>query len=294
MIKRIIEINSPAILTTKNRQLVISREGEGIEFAPIEDLGVLILDNPAITHSLGLITACSENNVAVITCDNKHLPSAVYLPVTGNSLQTKTLAMQVKISQPLRKRVWQALVKAKIQEQAKVLKTIFGDGDQLHDLAANVKSGDPQNVESQAARKYWQNLFGPNFKRDRNLPGINAMLNYGYIVIRAAVARAIVGTGLHPSLGVHHRNQYNNFCLADDLVEPLRPVVDMTVYVLSQKIDGEPLVTKEFKKSVLEILNREFMINKLKLPLFVALHYYAASLRKVFAGESEGLEIPRS
>lgn len=292
MIKRIVEVGTPARLTIKHKQMVIKHDGVESASVPIEDLGILILDHLAITQSTGLLSACLKNNVAVVACDNKHLPNSMFLSFNGNSLQTKTISKQIQIKMPLRKKLWQAIIKAKIGEQAKVLNKTKGDSHPLSTLITRVKSGDSSNVESLAARLYWQKLFGQDFQRARERAGINSLLNYGYTVIRAAVARAIVSTGLHPSLGLHHHNQYNNFCLADDLMEPLRPAVDMTVYQIIHDTDNEPDVTPEFKKSFLEILNKEFYINTRKFPLLVSLHYYAASLRKVICDESKKLEIP--
>ncbi|MBI5893695.1 MAG: type II CRISPR-associated endonuclease Cas1 [Deltaproteobacteria bacterium] len=257
MIKRIIEISNPARLSLKNQQMVVEREGFETTTVPIEDLGVLILDHPAVSHTHGLLTACSENNVAVVICDRKHMPSAVFLPLDGNSLHSKTIAEQIQIKEPTRKRLWQEIIQAKIRGQSKVLHQAVGDGSPLPQFAARVRSGDPENLEAQASRIYWQKLFGPDFRRDPDGSGINILLNYGYAIMRAAVARAIVSTGLHPSLGLHHHNQYNSFCLADDLMEPLRPAVDMKVYELCKTLTGEPELTPDTKRFILEILNRK-------------------------------------
>lgn len=292
MIKRIIEVSNPARLALKNQQMVINREEVEPALVPIEDLGILILDHPQISHTQGLLLACSENNVAVLVCDNKHLPVAILLPFESNSLHTRILAQQVQITVPIRKRLWQAIVKAKISEQAKVLQHVAGDSQPLSSYITRVRSGDPENVEAQAARVYWQRLFGTTFHRDKDLTGINTLLNYGYAVMRAAVARAIVSTGLHPSLGLHHHNQYNNFCLADDLLEPLRPAIDLKVFEISKSINDEPELTPDNKRALLEILSSDCIINKQKLPLMAALHYYAASVRKVIFNENKQLEIP--
>lgn len=243
MIKRIVEINNPSRLTLKNGQMVIYIEGLESATVPIEDLGVLILDHPQISHTQGLLSACSESNVAVLLCGNKHLPVAVLMPFEGNSLHTLTIAQQIRITEPIRKRLWQAIVKAKIRKQAEVLQYVTGDNHPLQLYIERVRSGDPENIETQAARIYWQKLFGPIFRRDRNALGVNGLLNYGYAVMRAAVARAIVGTGLHPSLGIHHHNKYNNFCLADDLLEPLRPAIDLKVFEISKASTVEPELT---------------------------------------------------
>lgn len=292
MIKRIVEISNPSYLHLRNRQMVIEREGAEIGSVPIEDLGMLILDHPGISHTQGLLTACFENNVVTLVCDSKHLPSAILLPLDGHTLHSKTLGVQIAAKEPACKRLWQRVVQAKIREQAKVLHSATGDDKPLHAYAAKVKSGDPENIEAQAARIYWQRLFGPEFRRNPDIPGINAMLNYGYAVMRGAVARAVVGAGLHPALGVHHRNQYNSFALADDLMEPLRPLVDIKVYEVCELLSDTPKLTPQNKRALLEILDWSCAIGERKLPLMVALHYYAASVRKVLAGEEKDVEIP--
>lgn len=292
MIKRIVEISNPARLSLKNQQMMVDREGFDLAAVPIEDIGVLILDHPQITHTQGLLAACSENNVALLVCSEKHLPSAILLPLEGNSLHSKIIAQQAQVTEPTCKRLWQAIVRAKIREQAKALLLSTGDDSPLPAYAKRVKSGDTENIEGQAARIYWQKLFGQDFRRDPKTPGINTLLNYGYAVMRAAVARAIVSTGLHPSLGLHHHNQYNSFCLADDLVEPLRPVVDLKVYELCKKLPEEPALTTENKRVLLETLSADCVMNGQRLPLMTSLHHYAASVRKVICGEHKRMEIP--
>ena len=292
MIKRIVEISNPSYLYMRNLQMVIERDGAEIGSVPIEDLGVLILDHPAITHTQALLTACFENNVVTLVCDNKHLPSAILLPLDGHTLHSKTLGQQIAATEPACKRLWQRVVQAKIREQAKVLHSATGDDKPLNAYAAKVKSGDPDNIEAQAARIYWQRLFGKSFRRDPDTPGINAMLNYGYAVMRGAVARAAVGAGLHPALGVHHRNQYNSLALADDLMEPLRPLVDIKVYEVCELLPDTPELTPQNKRALLEILDWDCAIGERKFPLMVALHQYAASVRKVLAGEEKDVEIP--
>lgn len=292
MIKRIVEISNQARLSLKNQQMVVDREGFDPATVPIEDMGMLILNHVAISHTQGLLTACFENNVAVLICNAKHIPSAVLLPFEGNSLQSKIMAQQAQITEPVRKRLWQAIIQAKIREQAKALLQSTGEDNPLPAYAKRVKSGDTENLEGQAARIYWQRLFGPHFRRDPKTPGINTLLNYGYAVMRAAVARAIVSTGLHPSMGLHHRNQYNSFCLADDLLEPLRPAVDLKVYNPWGKSSDGLELTPENKRTLLEVLSMDCVINGQRLPVMSALHHYAASVRRVICGEQKSVEIP--
>lgn len=291
MIKRIVEIGNPARLSLSNQQLVIERQGQGTATVPVEDLGLLILDHQGIAYTQAVMSACWKHNVHVLLCDDKHLPGAVLLPLDGHSLQSRTMAQQIKISEPVRKRLWQAIVRAKITGQARTLQSTKGSAGPLLAMAAKVRSGDPSNVEAQAARFYWQQLFGEDFRRGNDEEHLNGLLNYGYAIVRTACARALVGAGLHPSFGLHHHNQYNSFCLADDLVEPLRPQVDMTVYRLGRNGVKEGL-TKEHKQSLLELLARTCSIGSLRLPLMESLHHYAASLRQVMCGEDRHLAIP--
>ena len=293
MIKRIIEVSTSAKISCKNKQLVVCRPEEADASIPIEDIGILILDNPAITHTQGALNACAANNVAVIICDTAcHVPTAMLLPLQGHSLQSKAMYLQTSASLPTKKRLWQTIVRIKINQQAKVLKSVSGKSSAMLRLAGKVKSGDPENVEAQAAKLYWRTLFGNQFRRNRDAPGINALLNYGYAIMRASVARAIVGAGMHPTLGIHHHSQYNSFCLADDLLEPLRPFIDIKVYEIYQ-LGGEQLkLERKNKLTILECLDWQTTINDQKMPLMVALHYYAASVRQILANETKKLEIP--
>lgn len=291
MIKRIVEIGSPARLSLTNQQLVIERQGQDTATVPVEDLGLLILDHQGIVHTQAVMSACWKRNVHVLLCDDKHLPGAVLLPLDSHSLQSRTMAQQVKISEPARKRLWQAIIRAKINGQARTLQSAKGSAGPLPMLTGKVRSGDPSNVEAQAARFYWQQLFGENFRRGNDQEHLNGLLNYGYAIVRAACARALVGAGLHPSFGLHHHNQYNSFCLADDLVEPLRPLVDLAVYRLWHNGLNDGL-TKEHKQSLLEVLAQSCSIGILRLPLMEALHHYAASLRQVMCGGARHLAIP--
>lgn len=291
MIKRVVEISNPARLSLKNRQMLVEQGNLKIVAVPIEDIGVLILDNPQIVYTQGLLVFCSENNVAVVICDKRHLPSAMLLPFEGNNLHAKTIAQQIRVAEPVRKRLWKEIIKAKIKGQSKVLYYITGNNP-FSSYLSKVRSGDPDNIEAQVSRLYWRELFGRDFKRDYDMQGINSFLNYGYAIMRAAVARAIVSTGLHPSLGLHHHNQYNSFCMADDLIEPLRPVVDLKVYKFFVNSDHKTELTTDYKRVILELLSSNFIISGTKFPLMVALHRYAASVRKIICKEDVKLEIP--
>ena len=295
MIKRIVEIGTPSHLRLDHRQMVVSREGVDSGTVPVEDLGVLIIDHPGVSYTQALLATCFEENVVVVLCDRKHLPCAALLPLAGHSLHAKTLRLQIAASQPVQKRLWQVIIQAKIREQAGVLRSLVLDDLPLPAYAARVKSGDPDNVEAQAARIYWGKLFGTEFRRDRDMEGINALLNYGYAILRAAVARTIVGAGLSPALGIHHRNQYDDLALADDLMEPLRPSVDLKVYELARD-NPKVTVDKESKSALLQILAWDCQwgapAETRRLPLLTALSYYAAGVRAVLCEGAKATPIP--
>lgn len=299
MIKRTVEIATHGCYVhMENSQLVIRKEFEKLGSVPIEDIGVLIVDSPAVTMSSGLVTSLVENNVAVVFTDAKHLPNSLTLPLSVHSTQGKTLQHQIEISLPIKKRVWQQIVSAKIFNQHRALEICGSDYAALREISRNVPSGDPKNIEAFAARIYWRKLFGDEFRRDREAENHNILLNYGYAIIRAAVARAIVGTGLHPGFGVNHKNQYNAFPLADDLMEPLRPFVDVTVFRMVQKMkrDGaspeDLILTRELKIPLLDIIANDCLLDGRKLPLMVALGYYAANLKQIYLGEEKSLSFP--
>jgi CRISPR-associated protein Cas1 len=285
MIKRIVEIANEAHICHKNRQLVVRQLDKEDAQVPIEDLGVLVLNDPSITMSQRIMAELAAANVAVIICDTKKLPVATLAPLEGNTLHTKTLAMQVQIKDTTKKRIWKSIVQAKVRAQAHTLDAAHIGCGPLNAFAEKVKSGDPTNIEAQAARIYWQRLFGKNFRRERYGAGANALLNYGYALMRSTVARAIVGAGLHPALGVHHRNQYNSFCLADDLIEPLRPSIDLHIYKLTNKGKNIPEISPEAKRALLEVLTFDFKIGGQGLPLMAALERYTATIRRVMSEE---------
>lgn len=291
MIKRIVEISSPSYLRLDHRQLCIVHDGSELGTVPIEDLGVLIIDHPGVSYTQGLLNACFENNVVVVLCDAKHLPSALLLPLSGHSLHAKTLRGQIAASQPLQKRLWQTIIQAKIREQAGVLRSLVLDDHPLPVYASKVKSGDPENIEAQAARIYWGKLFGLDFRRNRDMNGVNALLNYGYAILRAAVARAVVGAGLSPALGIHHCNQYDDLALADDLMEPLRPLVDLKVHMICQS-GMEPEINKETKAVLLSLLAWDCRWNEKRVPLLTALSYYVAGVRAVLCEGVRSTSIP--
>ncbi len=293
MIKRVVEISNPCRLYLEHRQLIIEQEGEQAGSVPIEDLGALILDNPQITCTQRMLRECWENNVAVVFSDEKHIPGGILLPLAGNTLHSRTLAMQAQIGESVKKRLWQDIIRAKIQAQGFVIKKVVGSETQLLQYLERVRSGDPENIEGQAARIYWNQLFGEDFRRDPTLEGINIWLNYGYALIRAAVARAICGSGLHPALGVHHHNQYDGFCLADDLMEPLRPMVDRKVFLMIKEDFSPKEFTKEHRHKLLEILLENLNCEGGSFPLFAALSKYTADVKRVMEKELKNPSIPK-
>jgi len=292
MLKRTIEISRPARLFVKMGQLFIEHEGAAIGQAPIEDLGILILAHPAISITQAVIANCLAAKCVIVFCDKKFLPISVVLPLWSNNLYSKILRDQINLSRPAEKRLWRQVVIGKIEAQARTLKSLSIPSDALKGLIPRVKSGDPNNIEAQAARVYWALLFGDTFRRDRDLSGINMLLNYGYAVLRAAVARALCGSGLNPALGIHHHNQYDSLCLADDLMEPLRPAVDSVVHRLAKNNPDMEIINQHEKTVLIGLLNQSFFIQKKTFPLLVALQYYTASFKDALTLPDRRLEIP--
>ena len=282
MIKRTVDVSKPSYLSLKNQQLLIDQEGKTVGRVPVEDLGILILEHPSITITQGVILACQKNNVALVFCDERHLPYSTLLPLSeGNQLHSKVLRQQIKISQPSKKRIWKKIVQEKIWEQGLTLKNLGKPHQELLSLSLKVKSGDSDNLEAQAARKYWPLLMGKGFIRDFEAEGANALLNYGYSIVRAMIARALVGTGLHPALGLFHHNQYNGLALADDIMEPFRPWVDRIVYDIL-KNNALAKVDKVTKQLLLELLGKQVLWEKKKLPFLVVSHLLAAKLKMAY------------
>ena len=289
--RRILEVDCPAKLSLRNGQLVLEA-GEAKTQAPLEDVGVVVLTHPQVLITHCLLGACSEAGVVVIVCNSRRLPESVLLPLSGASLHTKYLAQQVNMTQRLKDRLWKQVVQAKIREQALTLKMAGGDFRAVKCLVSRVRVGDSTHCESRAAAAYWPRLFGPSFRRDPLEPDVNALLNYGYAIIRAAVARSIVATGLHPSLGIHHHSQYDSLCLADDMMEPFRPRVDTRVLELAVDQGLVAPMTRENKHHLLKVLTETCKVDDADMPILTAMQRYAASLRHVIAGKRKELMIP--
>jgi len=320
VIKRTIEISAqPANLTVKLEQLLIQHGLEVVASVPCEDIGLLVVDQPRSTYSHAALAALLRSDAVLVVCGRDHLPAGVLLPLADHSEVVWRVAEQVAMSKPLRKRLWKQLVRAKIRAQAMNLSADCPARKKLLDLARQVRSGDPTNVEAQAAKIYWRYwLPDAPFRRDTNGNGANALLNYGYAIIRAALARALVAAGLLPALGLFHANRSNAFCLADDLLEPLRPLVDRRVRELHRgdcpnfRGDGEklsenrpdrrengtvpfvPELNPQTKRGLLALLADPIRMGRERGPLMVNLHRTVASLVRCYQGKSDRLEIPRA
>lgn len=295
MIKRTLYFGNPAYLKTKDEQLVFQSEETGeLKTLPIEDIGVLILDHQQITVSQALIAKLLANNVAFITCDNSHHPTGMLLNLDGNTLQSQKFQAQVEASVPLKKQLWQQTISCKINNQAALLESCRVPVKNMRNWSAEVKSGDSANHEAVAAVYYWKNIFQlfPEFKRERFGEPPNNLLNYGYAILRAVVARSLVASGLLPTLGIFHKNQYNAYCLADDIMEPYRPFVDKLV-VNIVNLNGKFLeLTPSMKKELLGVPVMDVIINEEKSPLMVAVQKTTASLVKCFEGKQRKISYP--
>lgn len=289
MIKRIVEISRPSYLYIKLGQLCIRQNKEVVGRVALEDLGVLLLAHPAISLSQAVLYLAVENNTVIVLCDQKYQPISLMLPLSGHSLHARILKEQIAFSVSKQKSAWAQIIQAKIQAQAENLRRIQSDHEYLMKLVTQVKSGDPDNKEAQAAQYYWKRYMGDQFRRNPDLEDENILLNYGYAILRAAVARAIVCSGLHPSLGIFHRNLYNSFALADDLMEPLRPKVDDIV----QNLPKNTRLDAATRTIFLEMLAEPVEIKKQIFPLMVALHHYTASFKSYMTGESKKIDIPK-
>lgn len=298
MIKKTLYFGNPAYLSLKNAQLVIDipelKEEAHRELArrsvPLEDIGLVLLDHKQITLTHGVLEALLGNNAAVITCDSHRMPIGLLLPLCGNTLQNERFRVQVDASLPLQKQLWQQTIQAKITNQATLLAESRGVVVQnMLVWAGDVKSGDPDNLEARAAAYYWANLF-PKFKRDREGAPPNNFLNYGYAILRAVVARGLVASGLLPTLGIHHHNRYNAYCLADDVMEPYRPFVDKIAVELFD--NGYTELDKEAKSRFLSIPVLDVIINGQRSPLMNAVGQTTASLYKCLTGETRKIAYP--
>lgn len=293
MLKRTLYIGNPAYLKLKDNQLQVidpeTREVKGS--APVEDLAFLVLDNYQITLSHQLIVALQGNNVAIISCDAQHLPFGLMLPMNGHVEHSERLKVQINVSEPLRKQLWKQTVEAKISQQMLLLKKLGKEYEQMTEYLNAVKSGDSTNMEGIAAQYYWKRMY-ENFSREREGEAPNNFLNYGYSIIRSIVARALVSSGLHPTIGLFHRNKYNPYCLADDIMEPYRPYVDELVYGLMNLPTRPTELTTPIKAELLKLASCDVMMMQKLRPLMVAVSSTTSSLYKCYTGEQRVIRYP--
>lgn len=294
MITRSIYIGNPAYIKLKDEQMEICepKTEELLGKVPIEDLGLLMLDHFQITLSHQLIQKLMGNNVVVVSCDAHHLPHGIMLPLYGHTEHSERVKYQLEASEPLKKQLWKQTVENKIDNQQSVLRKLQRNHDPMTTYRLQVKSGDSTNMEGIAAQHYWKHLIGEGFLRDRFGDAPNSFLNFGYAVLRSIVARAVVETGLLPVLGIFHRNKYNPYCLADDLMEPYRPFVDILVLQWLEQYPYTENLTKEFKAHLLQMATLDVKIDDLIRPLLVAVKITVTSLHKCYTGEKRLLSYP--
>ncbi|MBP5440243.1 MAG: type II CRISPR-associated endonuclease Cas1 [Fibrobacter sp.] len=295
MIKRTLYFGNAAYLSLKDNQLVVKKPNEEVRTAAIEDIGFIILDSPQITITNALIGALLENNCAILNCGKTHLPEGLLLPLAGNTLQSERFNAQIEASLPLKKQLWQQTVQQKISNQAAVLQQVRSmEAKNMLAWANAVRSGDVDNREAVTAAYYWKELFPDiaDFVRDRNGVPPNNLLNYAYAILRGIVARALVASGLLPTFGIHHHNRYNAYCLADDIMEPYRPIADKLIIEIIKEKGFPKELTTEIKASILQLPTTDVLIDGNRSPLMNAVSTTTASLYKCFAGESRKIVYP--
>jgi CRISPR-associated protein Cas1 len=295
MIKRIIEISQARTrLSIRLGQLIVKADENGERSIPCEDIGVLLVDHIGVTYTHSVFTELLRYGAAVVLCGGNHTPSGMLLPIEGNTVQTERFRVQIEAKEPVKKQLWRQLVRAKIKHQAKIAGSDSDVYKELLVLRDRVRSGDPENIEAQASKKFWSAFISTiDFKRNIEGAPPNNLLNYGYMVIRAAVARALCSAGLHPSIGLHHCNRYNAFCLADDVMEPFRGFVESKVKQICETRTEIDELTQEIKGQLLEVLYQEVTIGDIAGPLMVGLHRTAASLVRCFSGEQKEMDLPK-
>lgn len=294
MIKRTVYISNPVRLRVKfNQLLVYSQEtNDHPKSIPFEDLGFLVLEHPQITLSQQVMVAAAEHNIAVVFCGNNFMPTSLALHLETHTTQNERFKHQIDSSEPFKKGLWKTIIKSKITNQAQLLGKQGGNPQPLMAWAKKVKSGDSDNREARASRYYWSRLLGPDFKRERKGEAPNSALNYGYIVLRAATARALMGSGLLPTFGIFHKNRYNSFCLADDVMEPYRPFVDQIVLEMHQGQFDTSMLGKEEKARLLQLLTLDVCIDGKLRPLMNALTITSSSLARAFESGKLNLKLP--
>lgn len=291
MTGRVVEIAEDGRhLSLKRGFMAVAHGGEEVARLPLDDIAVVIANAHGTTYSNNLLVALAERGAGMVFCSTNHRPVAWLWPIEGHHVQAGRMAAQLAASRPLCKRLWQVLVRAKIGQQAAALEFIGQPSGGFDLLTRKVRSGDPDNIEAQAARRYWPLLMGPDFRRNRTAGGANAFLNYGYTVLRAATARAVVASGLHPSLGIHHRNPGDSLCLVDDLMEPFRPLVDLAAYRLVA--GGSKEMDTESKRLLAGVLSWDMQTDRGTTPVLTCLERLSTSLAQAFADGKTGLDLP--
>lgn len=292
MIKQTLFFTTPVSLSLKYNQIVIRyKDVEEVITRPIEDVGVVIVENQMVHFTIPLLNALADNNVAVIFCNAQCMPNTMLMPLESNAIQQEVYRFQIETSLPTKKRIWKEIIEYKIRNQAALLDLLGRDGKVLKPYYMNVLSGDSGNREGLAAKIYWQQMYGQPFNRDRNGEAPNSLLNYGYAILRAAVARALLGSGLFPAFGLFHRNRYNAFPLADDVMEPYRPFVDYAVYRIFE-CSPEACLDKETKQSLVRVLFADVKMKGQIRPLQVALSMTTASLVRALKDKKESIIYP--
>ena len=294
MINRILDFSeAPARLRVRVAQLIVQRQDRADASVPLADTAVLVVAHPQVTYTQAVLSGLAEAGGVFVACDSRNLPVGMMLPLAGHTTQAERFAAQACAPLPVRKRLWRQIVRAKIMAQAALLVELRGMDFGLKALVGRVRSGDPSNVEARAARRYWPHVFADlDFRRHRENEDQNVLLNYGYAVLRAIVARAVCAAGLHPSLGIHHHNRYNAFCLADDLMEPYRPTVDRAVAEYMSTHDEPYHLESAAKQHIIGELTGRYDVDGQQRTLFDTAARMAASLADVFLGNAEELELP--
>lgn len=291
MLKKTLLFSNKCSITSKLEQLVISSENIN-RTVPMEDIGFIVIDNPEIYISMPALNALVENNASVIICNDSHIPNGMFLNLNSHHIQQEIFKSQIEASVPLKKQLWQQTIIEKINNQGILLEKITQQPNKFDYLASKVLSGDTSNMEGVAANFYWKSFFELDFKRERYGTYPNNFLNYGYAILRAATARALSGSGLLNTLGIHHKSKYNAFALADDIMEPFRPIVDEAVHDIIQHYDEQELTT-DIKAELLQILTRTVYFKNEKSPLMVGLQKTASSLQQCYSGERKKIKYPK-
>lgn len=294
MIGRIVEVADDKRHLSMSRGFMVVQDTEGarkeLGQVPLDDIAAVIANAHGLSYTNNLLVALAERGAPFVLCAANHNAVGMLMPIAGNHHQGRRFDAQLEATKPTTKRLWAEVVRSKLEQQAAALEAIGSPTAPLSALVAKVRSGDPDNLEAQGARRYWGLLFGDTFRRDQDMGGLNAMLNYGYTVLRAATARAVIAAGLHPTLGLHHSNDSNPMRLVDDLMEPFRPIIDLKIWQLNHEGEGE--ITPETKRAMVRTLYDDMQTSAGATPVMACLQKLATSLAQVYLGEREKLDLP--